>query len=180
VFTYPFLIALQNHSIHDKAGWLAALIVAPMFFNVFSSRVFEPDKISLVRTTALLMLVAWLVKVANSSQLWLPAYGNVQDSEGDDPPERLSIWRRIIKVPFLLPILLLITAYAISTMFSVARFVSWWGSYQRLQGTYSFISYVIIALITAAHLRTPGQLRRLQHVIIAVSIPISIYGIIQH
>jgi hypothetical protein len=29
-----------------EAGWLAALVVAPMFFNVFSSRVFEPDKIS--------------------------------------------------------------------------------------------------------------------------------------
>jgi hypothetical protein len=33
-----------------EAGWLAALVVAPLFFNVFSSRVFEPDKISLVRT----------------------------------------------------------------------------------------------------------------------------------
>jgi hypothetical protein len=30
-----------------EAGWLAVLVVAPMFFNVFSSRVFEPDKISL-------------------------------------------------------------------------------------------------------------------------------------
>ena len=26
-----------------EAGWLAALVVAPLFFNVFSSRVFEPD-----------------------------------------------------------------------------------------------------------------------------------------
>ena len=47
-----------------EAGWLAALIVAPLFFNVFSSRVFEPDKISLIRTIALIMLLAWLVKVA--------------------------------------------------------------------------------------------------------------------
>ena len=161
-----------------EAGWLAALIVAPMFFNVFSSRVFEPDKISLVRTTALLMLVAWLVKVANSSQLWLPAYGAANNGDGDDPPDRPSLGQRLLKIPFLLPILLLIMAYGISTIFSVARFVSWWGSYQRLQGTYSFISYVIIALLTIAHLLTPGQLRRLQHVIIAVSIPISIYGII--
>ena len=45
-----------------EAGWLAALIVTPLFFNVFSSRVFEPDKISLVRTTALIMLLAWLIK----------------------------------------------------------------------------------------------------------------------
>ena len=30
-----------------EAGWLAALTLRPLFFNVFSSRVFEPDKISL-------------------------------------------------------------------------------------------------------------------------------------
>ena len=41
-----------------EAGWLAALVVAPMFFNVFSSRVFEPDKISLVRSIALIMIAA--------------------------------------------------------------------------------------------------------------------------
>ena len=28
-----------------EAGWLAALIIAPLFFNVYSDRVFEPDKI---------------------------------------------------------------------------------------------------------------------------------------
>jgi hypothetical protein len=41
-----------------EAGWLAALIVAPLFFNVYSSRVFEPDKISLIRSIALVMLLA--------------------------------------------------------------------------------------------------------------------------
>jgi uncharacterized membrane protein len=56
-----------------EAGWLAALVVAPLFFNVFSSRVFEPDKISLVRTIALAMTVVWLVKVANGGYAWLPA-----------------------------------------------------------------------------------------------------------
>ncbi|MCB0156802.1 MAG: hypothetical protein KDD83_01625, partial [Caldilineaceae bacterium] len=56
-----------------EAGWLAALIVAPLFFNVFSSRVFEPDKISLVRSIMLVMALAWLVKVANGGPAWLPA-----------------------------------------------------------------------------------------------------------
>ena len=43
-----------------EACWLAAIILAPLFFNVYSSRVFEPDKISLVRSLALVMLAAWL------------------------------------------------------------------------------------------------------------------------
>ena len=55
-----------------EAGWLAALVIAPLFFNVFSSRVFEPDKISLIRTIALIMTIAWLTKFANSGDLWLP------------------------------------------------------------------------------------------------------------
>jgi len=170
---------------------LAALIVAPMFFNVFSSRVFEPDKISLLRSIALIMLLAWLVKVVNSGQLWLPAYtgGNGADKdetegaavEGADAPNNApSLWSRLWHIPFLLPILLLIVAYLISTTFSVARFVSWWGSYQRLQGTYTFLSYILIALLAAAHLRTPTQIRRLQHTIILTSLPIAIYGVIQH
>ena len=29
-----------------EAAWLAAVIVIPLFFNVVSSRIFEPDKIS--------------------------------------------------------------------------------------------------------------------------------------
>ena len=45
-----------------EAGWLAALIVAPLFFNVYSDRVFEPDKLSLVRSIALVMIVAWMAK----------------------------------------------------------------------------------------------------------------------
>ena len=168
-----------------EAGWLAALIVAPMFFNVFSSRVFEPDKISLVRSVALIMLVAWLAKLANGGAFWLPAHDqasspDTQENDKTDSPRASSIIQRFVRTPFLLPIALLILAYGISTIFSVATFVSWWGSYQRLQGTYTFISYVIIALLTMAHLRRPEQIRRLQHVIIVTSLPIAIYGIVQH
>ncbi len=161
-----------------EAGWLAALVVAPMFFNVFSSRVFEPDKISLVRSIALIMLLAWVVKVANGGAPWLPAQWE-RSGEAAEEPRGLhfaSLWRN----PFLIPVLLLIVAYLLSTVFSLARFVSWFGSYQRLQGTYSFLSYVIIASLTAAHLRRPEQIRRLQHTIIITSLPIAIYGVLQH
>ncbi len=46
-----------------EAGWLFALVVAPLFFNTWSSRVFEPDKIHLVRSIAFLMAAAWLVQL---------------------------------------------------------------------------------------------------------------------
>lgn len=166
-----------------EAGWLAALIVAPLFFNVFSSRVFEPDKISLVRSVALVMLLAWLVRLADGGPFWLPAYsanGTSTPADGENPAPERSGLARFVRIPLLFPLLLLVLAYAISTVLSVAPSVSWWGSYQRLQGTYSFFSYVIIAILTAAHLRQPQQLRRLQHTIILTSLPIAIYGVIQH
>src|SRR5215212_8871360 len=111
-----------------EAGWLAALIVAPMFFNVFSSRVFEPDKISLVRSIALIMLLAWLVKLVNGGYAWLPAY---EASTGATPAPSTQVnapvapaavqnyWRN----PFVIPVVLLVVAYLISNVFSVARYV---------------------------------------------------------
>jgi hypothetical protein len=45
-----------------EAGWLVAVIITPLFFNVYSSRVFEPDKAALLRLLALVMLAAWVVK----------------------------------------------------------------------------------------------------------------------
>src|SRR5690606_18126176 len=158
-----------------EAGWLAALVLAPMFFNVFSSRVFEPDKISLIRTIALVMLLAWVIKILNGGSAWLPAFQTGQNTS-QSPPVENSVWRN----PFVLPVGLLVLAYLLSTAFSIAPFVSWFGSYQRLQGTYSFLSYVIIAVLTASQLRRPEQFRRIQHAIIATSLPIAIYGIVQH
>ncbi|MFZ2361136.1 MAG: hypothetical protein WA040_17480, partial [Anaerolineae bacterium] len=64
-----------------EAGWLAAVIVAPLFFNVHSSRVFEPDKISLLRSIALLMAVAWLIKAINDG------FGRGQARSGDRPEQ---------------------------------------------------------------------------------------------
>jgi tetratricopeptide (TPR) repeat protein len=157
-----------------EAGWLAALVVAPLFFNVFSSRVFEPDKISLVRSIALAMIAVWLVKIANGGYAWLPVAGAAEEQ----PPG--GNWRGFVKNPFIWAVGLVILAFVLATVFSVALFVSWFGSYQRLQGTYTFLTYVTIAVLTAATMRRPEQLRRFQHTVIVTSLAISIYGVIQH
>ena len=52
-----------------EAGWLLALVVTPLFFNVYSSRVFEPDKIALLRSLALIVLTAWLIKIIQEGGL---------------------------------------------------------------------------------------------------------------
>lgn len=170
-----------------EACWLAALIVTPLFFNVYSSRVFEPDKISLLRSIALVMLLAYLVKLLDGGRPWLPASGDTSASRGqpaDGSGAQLAFGRKQLaglwKQPLILPFALLIVSYAISTIFSISPTVSWWGSYHRLQGAYTFASYLIVAVLTVAHMRHPSQLRRLQHAIVLTSLPIAIYGVMQH
>jgi tetratricopeptide (TPR) repeat protein len=147
-----------------EAGWLSALVVAPLFFNTFSSRVFEPDKIHLVRSIALIMVVAWLIE-------WLDS--------GLRRPRGSSVRGALLGTPLVLPTLLLVASYLLSTVLSVVPRISFFGSYVRMQGTLSFLSYVVIFALVLTHLRTRRQVNRLLHAIILTSLPIAIFGIIQ-
>jgi Tfp pilus assembly protein PilF len=161
-----------------EAGWLAALVVAPLYFNVYSSRVFEPDKAMLVRALALVMVGAWLVKQLESS------WHAVTQNETARLPGRAPFGEALRAItrdnPFALPVLAIIVTYVIATIFSVVPSISLWGSYQRLQGTYSTFSYIAISVIAASALRTRTQLDRAVNTILVVSFPIAFYGILQH
>ncbi|MBM4460720.1 MAG: hypothetical protein FJ011_23670, partial [Chloroflexi bacterium] len=76
--------------------------------------------------------------------------------------------------------LIVVFAYLLSTALSVAPRISFFGSYVRLQGTFTFLSYVTLFLAVLTHLRSQAQVNRLIFTIILSSLPISIYGIIQH
>ena len=151
-----------------EAGWLLAVILTPLFFNIHSSRVFEPDKLTLLRSVALLMCMAWLVKFVDQrgwkNSHWL-------NWKSDD-----SIWRQ----PFALLIALLALVYIVSAIFSVTPAVSWLGSYQRLQGTYTTLSYIVVFTLMSTTMRSRLQLQRLVTTIIIISIPVSLYAMLQH
>lgn len=149
-----------------EAGWLAALVVAPLFFNTHSNRVFEPDKIHLVRSIALVMAVAWGVQLLDRSLARAP---------GDR-----SLWTQLRATPLVLPALTLVLSYLVSTALSVVPRISFFGSYVRMQGALTFLSYVAIFAMVLTHLRRKEQIQRLLHTIVLTSLPIAIYGIIQH
>ncbi len=153
-----------------EAAWLAALIVAPLFFDVYSQRVFEPDKISLVRSLALIALVAWVVK---KIETW--RQGRASEDGRAAATAESPLWRK----PLVLPVLLLAAAYLLSTALSVVPRTSFWGSYQRLQGTFSMYSYMALFLVALDTLRTRSQWQRLQYTIILTSVPIALYAILQ-
>jgi len=153
-----------------EAGWLAAVIVVPLFFNVYSSRVFEPDKLSLLRSIALVMIVAWLVRLLEG---WL---GRGRGSSLKQDGGVLGF----LRLPLVIPTLIMAGVYILTTITSVVPSVSFWGSYQRLQGTYTFLSYVVIFMLILNTLRSRQQLERLLTVIVITSFPIALYGVIQH
>ncbi|MBC7260843.1 MAG: O-antigen ligase family protein, partial [Chloroflexi bacterium] len=161
-----------------EASWLLAVIVAPLFFNIYSSRVFEPDKLSLVRSIALVMIVAWLIKVMDGSA-WESTRA-AAEGEKNSTGAPVGLWQRLSRTPFVLPTILLMGAYILSTLLSVAPHISLWGSYVRLQGTYTTFSYIVIFFLMLTTMRYREQVDRLCSTIILTSLPISLYGILQH
>jgi tetratricopeptide (TPR) repeat protein len=149
-----------------EAGWLAALIVTPLFFNTFSNRVFEPDKLHLLRSIALVMAVAWLVQLL--------------DSGFRRQPGGPGLWSRLRTTPLVLPTLVLVISYLLSTALSVVPRISFFGSYVRMQGTWSYLSYVAIFAMVLTHVRSRAQVNRIFYAVIMTSLPIAIYGILQH
>ncbi len=145
-----------------EAGWLAAIIVTPLFFNIYSSRVFEPDKLTTLRSIALVMAAVWLAR-------W------VEERATGEGRLRFS-WR----TPLVLPTLFTVLVYLISTVFSVAPYTSFFGSYQRLQGTFTTLSYIVIFLIILDRMRTRAQVDRFITTLILNSLPIALYGFVQH
>ncbi|MGC8877733.1 MAG: tetratricopeptide repeat protein [Anaerolineae bacterium] len=159
-----------------EAGWLATIVLVPLWFNIYSARTFEPDKITLMRSIAIVMVLAWLIKVAEQGFGRMRFSQPASEAEVADSPAWVQ---RLFRVPLLLPLLLVIFAYTVSTALSISPTVAIWGSYQRLQGTYTAVSYMVIFALVASHLRTRAQLDRLMTTIILTSLPVGLYGIIQ-
>ncbi len=145
-----------------EAGWLLAVTITPVFFNVYSSRVFEPDKLTTMRALAVVMAVLWLTRV-------------IDEIARGGRPLLFSL-----KTPLVLPALATMAIYLISSVTSLVPFTSMLGSYQRLQGTFTLFGYLVIFFSILTGLRTRVQLSRLVTVLILNSLPVSLYGIIQH
>jgi tetratricopeptide (TPR) repeat protein/O-antigen ligase len=154
-----------------EAGWMVLVVVVPLFFNVYSHRSFEPDKIALLRSVALLMGLAWAIKT-------LEAKSWKQKANTQYPVS--SIQYLVSRHPLLLPGLLVGATYILTTLTSIAPRLSLWGSYHRMQGAYTTLSYIVIFFLALHALRHREQLHRLITAILLTSLPVSLYGMMQH
>jgi tetratricopeptide (TPR) repeat protein/O-antigen ligase len=158
-----------------EAGWLVILVTVPLYFDVYSTRVFEPDKTTYLRCLVLLMLLAQIVALSERPRTTAkPGSPGATDASG-------SLLRRVQGAnPLLWPVVALAAAEILATATSILPGMSLFGSYQRLQGTYTFFTYLALFFLVATNLRTSAQLQRIGTVAILTSVPICLYGFIQH
>jgi tetratricopeptide (TPR) repeat protein len=156
-----------------EAGWLIALTLVPIYFNLYSARHFEPDKITALRSIVLVMAAAALIRACE----------RLSAGVADAPAPTATVpplWRRFVAFPLALPTLFYVVVFLLTTLTSVVPATSFWGSYQRLQGTYTHLSYVLLFVLIVTHLRSRAQLERLISVTLAAAVVVGGYGIIQH
>lgn len=182
-----------------EVTWLLALVSIPIYFNIYTSRVFEPDKITLFRSLVLVLLVAWaakgLARVAGDRATPLAARPGVVTRRGKagEPaeiifpedgeligPDNRPFLQRVFKRPMVVFTLALAFIYLLTTIFSIVPGISWWGSYQRLQGTYTFLSYLAFFLALIFNIKERRQIERLISFVLLANVPVALYGILQH
>lgn len=151
-----------------EAAWLAAVILTPLFFNIYSSRIFEPEKLALLRSLALIILACWLIIRIETGKT--SAELSRQNVEG---------WKSWLRQPLVLPAIAVAVVVILSTIFSVTPAISFWGSYPRLQGAYTTLSYLVIFAALVTNLKRKEQVDRLVGVMILSSLPVSLYGVLQ-
>lgn len=154
-----------------EAGWLAAAIAIPLYFDIYSVSIFEIDKTCLLRSIALLMTLAGVI-------------GSLEKRKnGGEREAEIGFAQRVANFltrPLVLPALMLAGVYLLTSLTSVWPRASFWGSYIRLQGAYTTLSYIVIFFLILRTLRTREQVERLVTLIVLTSLPVSLYALAQH
>lgn len=137
---------------------LTAALVVPLYFVVFTERVFEPEK------AALLGCLGLVAALALAARWWS---GRAQTHATRRPP------------PLVLAALALWLVELLSTLQSVAPWTSLFGGYQRGQGLLT--ASALLALFLAARRlgRTAEGPLRLSTILGASVLPAALYGILQ-
>ncbi len=167
-----------------EAGWLLALTLIPIYFNLLSARHFEPDKATTLRSIVLIMAAFALIRAL---ELLSNNNNPTSTSARAAPPPTTtaanplaSVGKWLVTVPMALPVMIYVAIFIFSTITSIVPHTSLWGSYQRLQGTYTNLSYIMLAILIVMHMRKPAQLERLISIVLVTGLMVSFYGVMQH
>lgn len=163
-----------------EGGWLLALTLIPIYFNLLSARHFEPDKATTLRAIVLLMAAAGLVRFMErfAQRSDMPAPAPPAESAPETPPGQPA--PRFTVPPLTIPVLVYALVFVVTTITSVVPLTSFWGSYQRLQGTYTNLSYIGLFAMIVVTLRRREQFERIITVTLLTGLAVAGYGVLQH
>ncbi|MFN5368455.1 MAG: O-antigen ligase family protein [Roseiflexaceae bacterium] len=149
-------------------AWLLTIVLIPSYFNLLSSRHFEPDKAVVFRA-----LVTMMMSLA--AVVWVH-----MQTESHNAPTQQQWWQRIRSFPLGIAIFIYVVFFLFATITSIVPNVSWWGSYQRMQGTYTNLSYIAFTCILIFFVTSREQLMRILAAITISAVIPAAYGIVQH
>jgi len=155
-----------------EAGWLAAVVAVPIAFNQYADRMFEMTKTTMFRSMALVMLAAAGIR-------WLLQTREPGDSTDSDQRLIQRAWD-VLTYPLSLPALALGGVCLLTTVTSVLPRLSLAGSYRRVQGAYTLLTYLVLFFCLLHFLRRREQLDRLLSTVLLTSLPVSLYAVLQH
>ncbi len=135
---------------------LSLVLLLPLVFNTFGTNIFELPKITFL---AFFLSITVIVFVLN-----FLFKGEVK-----------FIYNK--SVHFLVGLLFL--SLVLSTVFSIAPQLSFWGSYDRFQGLYSYVIYILFFLIFLNFLRNKKSQIIFLKVLVTISFIIGIHAILQ-
>ncbi|MDR3401060.1 MAG: O-antigen ligase family protein [Chthoniobacter sp.] len=141
-----------------EAAWLAAAIVVPLILNQHAFDSFQPYKSAMVRLLAAIIAAAWAIKIFLDRRV---AEANCL------PPRSVGI----ALVAFL-------GAQLLATLFSVNPLPSL-GVADNSRGLPTSVAESVLFLAVAVFLRRPAQVDRLVAALVATSIPVALYALIQ-
>jgi len=190
-----------------ESCWLLTIVAVPIFFDTETTRIFEPDKIALFRNVVLVMLVVLLLRGlitlpaalartgspspavrerrAGPSDPRLGSEGPVIHGQGGEGETTRGAarpwWRQIVaRNPMLVPVIIFTAIYTLATVHSVLPGIAFWGSYDRMQGLYTWLTYIAFFFVLAYRIRSWPQIERVISAIVFASVPVAIYGVMQH
>ena len=146
-----------------EAGWLIAVALVQLYVSSASNQGYAVAKVYFLRLLVPLMVAAWVVK------LW--------EERRDGGVRQLfaSLWKK----PLALPVAVYVASVFLTALTSVAPGLSFYGSFERLQGAYTTLAYAAFFCMVAANLKRRDQFDRLVAVLILSSIPVCLYALAQ-
>lgn len=139
-----------------EIGWLLIAIITPLWVYFGGQRPFDPQKIFLFRS------LLWLLVTL------LCAHSLLR-------PQRPSLRHK----PMLVPVVFLACVWLLATATAVSPQQSWWGSYERGQGSLTQLSYLLLFWLIATRLRTLAQSWRLLTALALTALPLLLLSLAQ-